>query len=137
MAHQARTERLGGLAPDPAALAPTRSRFAGRDLLDGLWDLLTSMRFAMVLILAMAALGFVGSLLIQTPAGIAADATAKADWLAEVRPKYGGWTDVIDRIGFFDIFGSIWPYLILQFVALGLVITFPQIALWLPGTMSK
>ena len=36
-----------------------------------------------------------------------------------------------------DVFGSIWPYLILQFVALGLVITFPQIALWLPGTMSK
>ena len=31
-----------------------------------------------------------------------------------------------------DIFTSIWPYLILQFVALGLVIAFPQIALWLP-----
>ena len=36
-----------------------------------------------------------------------------------------------------DIFASIWPYLILQFVALGLVISFPQIALWLPGTMSN
>jgi len=36
-----------------------------------------------------------------------------------------------------DIFGSIWPYLILQFVALGLVIAFPQIALWLPSTMSR
>ena len=36
-----------------------------------------------------------------------------------------------------DIFASIWPYLILQFVALGLVIAFPQIALWLPGTMSN
>jgi tripartite ATP-independent transporter DctM subunit len=36
-----------------------------------------------------------------------------------------------------DIFASIWPYLILQFVALGLVIAFPQIALWLPGTMSR
>ncbi|MBK5103634.1 MAG: TRAP transporter large permease subunit [Burkholderiales bacterium] len=36
-----------------------------------------------------------------------------------------------------DIFGSIWPYLVLQFVALGLVISFPQIALWLPGTMDK
>jgi len=35
-----------------------------------------------------------------------------------------------------DIFGSIWPYLGLQFVALALVITFPQIALWLPGTMK-
>ncbi len=36
-----------------------------------------------------------------------------------------------------DIFGSIWPYLFLQFIGLGLVIAFPQIALWLPGTMSK
>ena len=36
-----------------------------------------------------------------------------------------------------DIFASIWPYLIIQFVALGLVIAFPQIVLWLPGTMAK
>ena len=139
MAHQARTERLGGLAPDPAALAPTRSRFAGRDLLDGLWDLLTSMRFAMVLILAMAALGFVGSLLIQTPAGIAADATAKADWLAEVRPKYGGWTDVIDRIGFFDIFGSIWFRGIVAFLTASLIACMTQRApaLWHTATKPR
>jgi tripartite ATP-independent transporter DctM subunit len=36
-----------------------------------------------------------------------------------------------------DIFKSVWPYLGLQFVALGLVIAFPQIALWLPSTMSR
>jgi len=36
-----------------------------------------------------------------------------------------------------EIFGSIWPYLGLQLVGLGLVITFPQIALWLPGTMTR
>lgn len=36
-----------------------------------------------------------------------------------------------------DIFRSVWPYIALQFVALGLVIAFPQIALWLPGTMTK
>jgi tripartite ATP-independent transporter DctM subunit len=36
-----------------------------------------------------------------------------------------------------DIFRSIWPYLGLQLVALGLVIAFPQIALWLPSTMGK
>jgi tripartite ATP-independent transporter DctM subunit len=36
-----------------------------------------------------------------------------------------------------DIFKSIWPYMGLQVVALGLVIAFPQIALWLPGTMSR
>lgn len=36
-----------------------------------------------------------------------------------------------------DIFRSIWPYLGLQVLALGLVIAFPQIALWLPATMGK
>ncbi len=36
-----------------------------------------------------------------------------------------------------DIFRSVCPYLGLQFVALGLVIAFPQIALWLPGTMAR
>lgn len=36
-----------------------------------------------------------------------------------------------------DIFRSVWPFLGLQFVALGLVIAFPQIVLWLPGTMAK
>ncbi len=36
-----------------------------------------------------------------------------------------------------EIFKSIWPYLVLQLIALGLVIAFPQLALWLPGTMEK
>jgi tripartite ATP-independent transporter DctM subunit len=36
-----------------------------------------------------------------------------------------------------DIFNSVWPYLGLQFLALGLVIAFPQIALWLPSTMAR
>jgi tripartite ATP-independent transporter DctM subunit len=36
-----------------------------------------------------------------------------------------------------DIFNSIWPYLALQIVALGLVIAFPGIALWLPSTMRE
>jgi tripartite ATP-independent transporter DctM subunit len=36
-----------------------------------------------------------------------------------------------------DIFGSIWPYMGLQVIALGLVVAFPQIVLWLPNTMTK
>jgi tripartite ATP-independent transporter DctM subunit len=35
------------------------------------------------------------------------------------------------------IFGSIWPYLIIQIFVLGLVIAFPKIALWLPSTMAN
>jgi len=36
-----------------------------------------------------------------------------------------------------DIFRSIMPYMVLQLIALGLVIAFPQIALWLPSTMER
>ena len=34
-----------------------------------------------------------------------------------------------------DIFHSIWPFMALQIVGLALVMTFPQLALWLPNTM--
>jgi TRAP-type mannitol/chloroaromatic compound transport system permease large subunit len=36
-----------------------------------------------------------------------------------------------------EIFRSIWPYLGLQAIGLAIVIAFPQVALWLPSTMSK
>jgi len=36
-----------------------------------------------------------------------------------------------------DIFRSIWPYLVLQFLVLGLLIAFPELVLWLPGTMKN
>lgn len=35
-----------------------------------------------------------------------------------------------------DIFRSVWPYLILQFLVLGLLVSFPELALWLPSTMK-
>jgi len=34
-----------------------------------------------------------------------------------------------------DIFHSIWPFMALQIVGLALVMTFPELALWLPNTM--
>ncbi len=40
-----------------------------------------------------------------------------------------------DNISIGDIFRSIWPFLGLQLVGLGLVVAFPAIALWLPQTM--
>jgi tripartite ATP-independent transporter DctM subunit len=36
-----------------------------------------------------------------------------------------------------DIFRSIWPYMGLQVLALGIVMAFPRVALWLPATMSR
>ena len=35
-----------------------------------------------------------------------------------------------------EIFGAVWPFIILQLIGLGLVIVFPGIALWLPGILK-
>jgi cytochrome c biogenesis protein len=78
------------------------------DLADRLWHVFISMRTGLALILFLALLGLVGALVAQVPAGMAADPGAYQQWLAGVRPKYGGWTDVIETLGLFNVFGSIW-----------------------------
>ena len=36
-----------------------------------------------------------------------------------------------------DIYRAVWPFIILQLIGLVLVMIFPQIILWLPGTMVR
>jgi cytochrome c biogenesis protein len=76
-------------------------------LLEGLWHFLSSMRVAMVIMLAIAALGVLGSLIIQAPPGVLVDDKTKATWLAEIRPKFGGWTGIMDAFQLFQIFNSV------------------------------
>ena len=66
------------------------------------------MRTGLVLILGLGLLSLIGTLLVQAPAGLAADPAAYTSWVASIHSKYGGWTPVFDRLGFFAIFTSIW-----------------------------
>jgi cytochrome c biogenesis protein len=78
------------------------------DALDRLWRFFISMRTGLVLILGLGVLSLIGTLLEQAPAGMSADPEAYASWVASVHPKYGGWTPILDTLGFFSIFTSIW-----------------------------
>ena len=93
-------------APAASAVGPSFMDRVDRAL-EGLWHFLSSMRVAMVIMLAIAALGVLGSLIIQAPPGIVADPAAKASWLDEIRPKYGGWTGFLDTLQLFEIFNSL------------------------------
>ena len=92
--------------PPAAAASPTFMDRVDRAL-EGLWHFLSSMRVAMILMLAIAALGVVGSLVIQAPPGMLNDPAAKADWLDGIRPRFGGWTGVMDTLQLFQIFNSL------------------------------
>lgn len=76
------------------------------ELFERIWHLFISMRFGLFLILILAVLALVGTLVAQAPAGMRNDAQAYAAWLETVRPRYGGWTNVFQTIGFFGIFDS-------------------------------
>lgn len=78
------------------------------DVLDRLWRFFISMRTGLLLILGLGLLSLIGTLLAQVPAGLQADPAAYTSWVASVHSKYGGWTPVFDKLGFFSIFTSIW-----------------------------
>jgi len=81
---------------------------SGADVLNRLWRFFISMRTGLWLILALGLLSLAGTLLEQAPAGMTADPVAYAAWVASIHSKYGGWTPVFDKIGFFSVFTSIW-----------------------------
>lgn len=81
---------------------------AASDVLDRLWRFFISMRTGLVLILGLGLLSLIGTLLVQAPAGMTADPAAYTSWIASIHSKYGGWTPVFDKLGFFSVFTSIW-----------------------------
>jgi cytochrome c biogenesis protein len=89
-------EELDGIAVSPS------------DIGERLWHFFISMRTGLAFILGLAVLGLIGTLLVQAPTGLKSDPQAYAVWLESVRPKYGGWTTVLDSLGLFSIFSSIW-----------------------------
>ncbi len=115
------THEVGSRPLPPATTAATERGLMDHvdRALEALWSALSSMRLAMVLLLALAVLGVAGSLIVQAPQGVLDDATAKADFLAQVRTKYGGWTGIMDSLQLFQIFNS----LVFKLVVAGLTIS--------------
>jgi cytochrome c biogenesis protein len=121
------------------------SRFArfGREIVGWLrfaWTTLTAMRTALILLAVLGVAAVPGSLLPQRPT----NPVGVSDYLT-AHPDYGPW---LDRLGFFDVFGSAWfaaIYLLLFTSLIGCIL--PRTALYLrelralpsppPGGLSR
>jgi len=77
------------------------------DVFERLWHLFISMRTGLALMLGIAVLILFGAVIVQAPAGMQADPAAYAAWVDGLRPKYGGWTPILDALGLFNVFGSL------------------------------
>jgi len=91
--------------PRPSAAPPRRAAVPPHVWL---FRRLTSMRTALTLLFVLGLLTLAGTLLVQVPSGVAGNHAVYAEWLNTVRPRYGGWTDVLDKLGLFSVFSSLW-----------------------------
>ena len=89
---------------------------------DRLWRVFTSMRTAIVLIFLLTLIAFIGTLLMQVPSvELQSHPQAYATWLDTLRPKYGGWVVVLDKLQFLSIFNSVWLKLVLALLTTSLL----------------
>ena len=76
--------------------------------LRAVWWLFTNVRFAIVLLMALAFVSLLGVLLPQVPLNVRGDAVAEADWLKFQEGKFGFLTAALVRAGLFDLFHASW-----------------------------
>ena len=77
-----------------------------RELGSWVYRLLRSKVLGALVILAMAVLALLGTLITQEPPGSSADPATHAAFLESIRPRYGGWTQVLDFLGIFNLWAS-------------------------------
>ncbi|MCE7927614.1 MAG: hypothetical protein DYG91_03805 [Chloroflexi bacterium CFX7] len=93
-------------APARPAAAPLRP--GGLDPLRFAWQLLTNVKFALLLVGLAGVAGLVGVVVPQVPAPMRGNPAARAAWLEAQRADYGAFTDPFDRLELFDVFHSWW-----------------------------
>jgi len=76
--------------------------------LSAAWQQLCSLKLAVILLIAVAAATALGSLFPQMPAGIPADPTAQANWLAIVGERYGAAAGFLQALGLFNLYHAPW-----------------------------
>ncbi|HKS91195.1 MAG TPA: cytochrome c biogenesis protein ResB [Tepidiformaceae bacterium] len=72
------------------------------------WNLLTNVKFALVLVGTAAFAGLIGIVLPQVPGPMRGNAAAKSAWLELRRQDFGMFTTPMDRLGLFDVFHTFW-----------------------------
>ncbi len=91
-------------------------------LLKRLWTLLTRMRVAVWLLVALGIVCLLGSLFPQMPPGARADPALRSDWLTRAADKLGARAALYRALGLFDVFHSVWFYVPLGLVALSTLV---------------
>jgi cytochrome c biogenesis protein len=102
-----------------AAVPPRRSSF---DLVQPIWRILTSVRFAVFFIGTLAGFGLLGVLIPQVPEAMRGNSAATSTWLDGQRENFGPLTDPMHRLGLFEVFHATWFLIALGFLSVNVTV---------------
>jgi len=108
-----------------------------RDILDTLWRLFSSGQLIASVLLVVALVSALGVLFPQAPGQAPRDLAVYAQWLTSMRGRYGGWSDFLDTMGLFNVYGSWWFRALLALLAFSLIISTAERAASLWRTMRQ
>ena len=91
------------------------------DFFGAIHRFLHNKKVGLALILAMGVLSLLGILIDQVDPTVRSDPDMYSSWLEQTRSKYGGWTGVLDTIGFFHMFSSPLYLAVLVMLALSII----------------
>lgn len=103
----------------------TQSRAAapgGVRALRAFWGLFTNIRLTIVLLILIALASFAGALFPQAPAGLEAYTAQYAQWLQEMRGRYGSLASILFGLGLFDLYSALWFKALLVLLTLNVVV---------------
>src|SRR3972149_9547999 len=92
-------------------------------ILGRVWHFFTSVRLALVLILALTAAVLAGTLLDQAPPSVRSDPAMYAQWLSRVERTYGVFpTRIFDLFDLFNVFHTLWFRALLGLLTVNIIV---------------
>src|SRR5437667_10990248 len=107
--------------PRPLAEAAPAERRPRRDFVETVWTLFCSLRFAVVLNVALALAAMFGTVVPQMQSGIQNFQAELDQFLDGVRGRYGDFAGVLYWAGFFNLYNSLWFRMLVVLVVFSIV----------------
>ncbi len=109
-----------GSSEDPGQ-APKEREVAVSELFHWIYRFFYSKTVGLILLLVFAFYAVIGSVVGQMGPETAADPEMKAQAVEQMRAVYGGWTPILDALGFFHVFTSLGFYIVVGMLALSII----------------
>src|SRR5262249_29221465 len=95
---------------------------ARRDLIEVVWGLFCSVRFAVVQILILAGAATLGTLIPQMPVGLRDFPADYAGFMSDMAPRFGPFRDPMLWAGLFDLYNSFWFRLLILLMVYSIIV---------------